>query len=128
MNRKLLERMKEYMEESEVIKDGEWGACTAKELINGGCMPELYYEVCKELEKEPEKPKKPFKVFTATHAGHYLQGNSVVVAKTKKQASNMLKEAIIKDGIDFEKSIHDIELYEVDIFKYSVEIMFNGDY
>ena len=44
--KKLLEDVKEYIEETEVTIDGEWGSCRdLEELQEQGLMPELYARV-----------------------------------------------------------------------------------
>jgi ribosome-associated protein YbcJ (S4-like RNA binding protein) len=47
MKRELIKQIKEYIEETEVKVDGEWGDCRdLKELIRDGEMPDIYFEVC----------------------------------------------------------------------------------
>jgi hypothetical protein len=48
----LLQKMVEYVEDKEVIIDGEWGSCRdLEELIQDEEMPELYFELTNLIKK-----------------------------------------------------------------------------
>jgi hypothetical protein len=50
MNKDLLLEIKEYIEDTEAMIDGEWGSCRSLEaLIADNEMPELYTKVCELL-------------------------------------------------------------------------------
>ena len=49
-DKEFLEAIKLYIEEQEVVSDGEWGyARSLDELIVDGVMPEIYSEVIRRL-------------------------------------------------------------------------------
>jgi len=47
LNKELLTQVKEYIEENELIKSGEWGMDESlSDLIKGNKMPEIYTSIC----------------------------------------------------------------------------------
>jgi hypothetical protein len=64
------------------------------------------------------------KVFCAQHAGHYLGGCSVIVAKDRRTARRILKR-------ELEAACQEIEIYgmwELDTTTEKVTTLFSGDY
>jgi hypothetical protein len=65
-------------------------------------------------------------VFLATFKGHYLPGNAIVVADTKRKAYNKLKKELQKQGLGNDLKVEDLTI--VDLNFDSCDIIFNGDY
>lgn len=53
VNKKLLLKVKKYIEDTQETIDGEWGSCRKKEqLIKDNVMPEIYDEIISLLAKK----------------------------------------------------------------------------
>lgn len=77
------------------------------------------------IEVEIKVPKDN-KVFACKHDGHYLSGYSVVVAISKREALELLTEALVGHGLKTDPA--ELKLTEIDLTHSRAIVLWDGNY